>query len=165
MKFLLQGRSGAESVPQLSPASASTFSSYSSQNLPSEYHHTSSSPGSTEVSSDTGNYTNGANGVDGQYAISELKSSNEFEVSQALRRIEEQLSLNEDSLKDIGPFYSHEEVSNSHLIDHYQMSNEDQFSVLQHSENAAHDNNYTQFETQGNFNIMLLFPGIILLAL
>ncbi|XP_022155421.1 calmodulin-binding transcription activator 4 isoform X2 [Momordica charantia] len=143
-----EGRSGAESVPQLSPASASTFSSYLSQNLPSEYHHTSSSPGSTEVSSDTGNYTNGANGVDGQYAISELKSSNEFEVSQALRRIEEQLSLNEDSLKDIGPFYSHEEVSNSHLIDHYQMSNEDQFSVLQHSENAAHDNNYTQFETQ-----------------
>lgn len=160
MRFLLQGRSGTESVPQVSPASASTSGSYLSQNLASEYQQTSLSPGSVEVSSNTGNCTIGSNGMDGQYEISELKSSNECEVSQALRRIEEQLSLNEDSLKDIDSFYGHEEGSNSNL--YFEMSNEDQFSVLQHSENAAHDNDYTSFEMQGNFNTILFFRDIIL---
>lgn len=162
MIFLLQGRSLMESVPQLSPASASTSISYSSQNLASQYQQTSLSPGSVEVSSDTSNRAIGSNGLDGQYEISELKSSDGCEVSQALRRIEEQLSLNEDSLKDIGPFYGHEEGSNSNLIDFYETSNEDQFSVLQHSEKAVHDNNYASFGIQGNFNTMLLFWGIIL---
>ncbi|KAG6592965.1 Calmodulin-binding transcription activator 4, partial [Cucurbita argyrosperma subsp. sororia] len=141
-----EGRPGTESVPQLSPASASTFGSHSSQSFALEHRQSSLSPGSVEVSSDTGNRTVGSNGADGQHEISELK--NECEVSQALRRIEEQLSLNEDSLKDIDPFYGHEEGSNSNLIDYYEMSNDDQFSVLQHSENAIHDNNYTSFEIQ-----------------
>ncbi|CAK9328697.1 unnamed protein product [Citrullus colocynthis] len=130
-----EGRSGTES--------GSTSGSYSSQNLASECQQTSLSPGSVEVTSDTGNLTIGSNGMDGQYEISELKCSNDRDVSQALRRIEEQLSLNEDSLKDIGPFYGHEEGSNSNLIDYYEMSNEDQFSVLQHSENTVHDNTCT----------------------
>ncbi|XP_038874570.1 calmodulin-binding transcription activator 4 [Benincasa hispida] len=143
-----EGRSGTESVPQLSPASVSTSGSYSSQNLGPEYQLTSLSPGSVEVTSDTGNHTIWSNGVDGQYEVSEFKSSNDRDVSQALRRIEEQLSLNEDSLKDIGPFYGDEEGSNSNLIDYYEMSNEDHFSVLQHSENAVHDNTYTSFEMQ-----------------
>ncbi|XP_022991382.1 LOW QUALITY PROTEIN: calmodulin-binding transcription activator 4-like [Cucurbita maxima] len=142
-----EGRSGAESVPQLSPASASSSGSYPSQNHALEYQHL-LSPGSVEVSSETGNRTIASNGVDRQYEISELKSSNDREVSQALRRIEEQLSLNEDSLKDIGPYYGHEEGSNFNLIDYYEMSIEDQFSVLQHPENAVHDNSYTSFEMQ-----------------
>ncbi|KAA0039811.1 calmodulin-binding transcription activator 4 [Cucumis melo var. makuwa] len=148
MGFLLQGRSGMESVPQSSPASVSTSGSCSSQNLASEYQQTSLSPGSVEVSSDTGNHTIESNGVDGHFEILETKGSNEPDVSQALRRIEEQLSLNEDSLKDIDSFYRQDEGSNSNLVDFYEMSNEDQFSVLQHPENAIHDNNYTSFEMQ-----------------
>lgn len=157
MRFLLQGRSGTESVPHLSPASVSTSGSCSSQNLASEYQQTSLSPGSVEVTSDTGNHTIESNGVDGHFEISEIKGSNERDVSQALRRIEEQLSLNEDSLKDIGSFYGQDEDSNSNLIDFYEMSNEDQVSVLQHQENAIHDNNYTSFMMQGNSIISFIF--------
>lgn len=146
-----------ESVPQSSPASVSTSGSCSSQNLASEYQQTSLSPGSVEVSSDTGNHTIESNGVDGHFEILETKGSNEPDVSQALRRIEEQLSLNEDSLKDIDSFYRQDEGSNSNLVDFYEMSNEDQFSVLQHPENAIHDNNYTSFEMQGNNMISSIF--------
>lgn len=59
-----------------------------------------SSPGSLEVSSDVGN---GSLGVD---YIEEYSSQAGNNFGQVLRRLEEQLSLNEDSIKNLGPFYS-----------------------------------------------------------
>ena len=72
----------------------------------SEYPETSqylSSPGSVEVSSEAV-ITSNANCLE----ITERTG----EVDKALRRLEEQLSLNDDSLKGMDPFYSENENSN-----------------------------------------------------
>ncbi|EOX99794.1 Calmodulin-binding transcription activator protein with CG-1 and Ankyrin domains isoform 2 [Theobroma cacao] len=92
-----------------SPVSSSGFSlspnSYTSQNpgsnsLASDVHEpyqNSSSPGSVEVSSDI---VIKNNGIDNAV---EFASSADLQVSEALKRLEEQLSLNEDSFKEMSP--------------------------------------------------------------
>ncbi|XVE92102.1 hypothetical protein REPUB_Repub01dG0068300 [Reevesia pubescens] len=95
-----------------SPVSPSAFSpspnSYTSQNSGSnslasnvhEPYQNLSSPGSVEVSSDI---VIKNNGIDNTV---EYSSPADLHVSQALKRLEEQLSLNEDSFKEMSPFCS-----------------------------------------------------------
>ena len=95
-----------------SPVSSSAFSpssnSYTSQNpgsnsLASDVHEpyqNLSSPGSVEISSDI---VIKNNEIDNAV---EYTSPADLQVSQALKRLEEQLSLNEDSFKEMSPFCS-----------------------------------------------------------
>ncbi|XP_022776347.1 calmodulin-binding transcription activator 4-like isoform X2 [Durio zibethinus] len=95
-----------------SPVSSSAFSpspnSYTSQNrgsnsLASDVHETFqnlSSPGSVEVSSDIFMKNNGIDNTVEYICPADLQ------VSHALKRLEEQLSLNEDSFKEMSPFCS-----------------------------------------------------------
>ncbi|XWS34540.1 hypothetical protein CRYUN_Cryun21dG0047400 [Craigia yunnanensis] len=94
-----------------SPVSSSAYSpsqsSYTSQNpgsnsLASDVHEpyqNLSSPGSVEVSSDVVIKNNGIDNT-----VEYTTSQADLQVSQALKRIEEQLSLNEDNLKEMSPF-------------------------------------------------------------
>ncbi|XP_028771932.1 calmodulin-binding transcription activator 4 isoform X2 [Neltuma alba] len=114
-----EGRSNSGPVTQQSPGSSSAFiqspSSYATQKLGStstfgdsyEPNQSFSSPGSVEFTSDTFIKTNGKNHSDGTEA--ESGNSPELEVTQALRRLEEQLSLNEDIFKEIDSFSSEQE--------------------------------------------------------
>ncbi|KAF7839705.1 calmodulin-binding transcription activator 4 isoform X1 [Senna tora] len=106
-----EGRLNSGPVTQLSSGPSSTFShspsSYTTQKLGStsvfgdsyEPNQSFSSPGSVEVTSDVFISNNGIDHLDGTDA--ESGNSTELEVTQALRRLEEQLSLNEDSFKEI----------------------------------------------------------------
>lgn len=107
----LQGRPSPGSASILSPGSSSSFSQSPSpsttQNLGSmsisdfcEPYHNLTIPTPVEASSDR---------VD---RPGDLGSSAELEVSQALQRLEEQLSLNEDNFKDFGPICSQGEDPN-----------------------------------------------------
>lgn len=56
------------------------------------------SPGAVEVSTDAVVKNNGIDSLDRIAGLAQSSSSSELEVSQALRRLEEQLSSNDDSL-------------------------------------------------------------------
>ncbi|GKV17650.1 hypothetical protein SLEP1_g28124 [Rubroshorea leprosula] len=96
-----------EKSPGLSSVFSPSPKPYTSQNSGSNYqtsdvHEPSQnflSPGYVEVSSDLGLKNRGVDSPE------KHTSSADLDVSQALRRIEEQLSLDEDNTKDIGPFY------------------------------------------------------------
>lgn len=75
-----------------------------------------SSPCSIEVSSGVVIKGNGTSRFNGTERVVEPDGSPELEINQALRRLEEQLSLNDENLKDIGPFYSENE--NSYDLDY-----------------------------------------------
>ncbi|XVF43686.1 hypothetical protein PTKIN_Ptkin02bG0060500 [Pterospermum kingtungense] len=106
-----EAKPGSASIVQ-SPVSSSALSpspnSYTSQNPGSnslasevyEPYQNLSSPGSVEVSSDI---VIKNNGID---STVDFTSPADLQVSQALKRLEEQLSLNEDSFKEISPFCS-----------------------------------------------------------
>uniref|UniRef100_A0A5B7B9D0 Putative calmodulin-binding transcription activator 4 isoform X2 n=1 Tax=Davidia involucrata TaxID=16924 RepID=A0A5B7B9D0_DAVIN len=119
-----EGRHSSGSLSHSSPGSPSTFSqspsSYTAQHLGSkvvtgelyEPYQNLSSPGSLEVSSDVVIKSNGMDHLDGIERTGDISSSSEHEVSQTLGWLEAQLSLNDDSLEDIGPFYGEKENSN-----------------------------------------------------
>ncbi|XP_024990838.1 calmodulin-binding transcription activator 4 isoform X4 [Cynara cardunculus var. scolymus] len=77
-----------------------------------EPYESTSSPGSVEVSSDVVIKSNGTSPLTLAEVTEEIGGSPNFEIDQALQRIREQLSLDEDNLKDIGAFYSENEISN-----------------------------------------------------
>lgn len=74
----------------------------------------SSSPGSIEVSSDLGIKSLGLDHTEKQITSADL------EVSEALQRLEEQLSLNEDTFKDFYPFNSQDGDANDLEILEYE---------------------------------------------
>ncbi|XP_076953540.1 calmodulin-binding transcription activator 4-like isoform X2 [Bidens hawaiensis] len=71
-----------------------------------------SSPSSTEVSSEVVTRSSVSGPLSYTQGIEEVGGSPNPEVNQALRRIEEQLSLDEDNLKDISAFYYANGISN-----------------------------------------------------
>ncbi|KAI3730814.1 hypothetical protein L1987_61992 [Smallanthus sonchifolius] len=71
-----------------------------------------SSPSSIDLSSDLITKSNGTSPLSCTQGIEEIGGSPSFEIDQALRRIKEQLSLEEDYLKDISAFYSENEIPN-----------------------------------------------------
>lgn len=77
-----------------------------------------SSPVSAEVTSDISFANNGMGHSDGTDA--ESGTSTEFKITQALRRLEEQLSLNEDNLEEIAPFCNERETTHDLKPQHLQ---------------------------------------------
>nr|XP_043631412.1 calmodulin-binding transcription activator 4 [Erigeron canadensis] len=77
-----------------------------------EPYDSTSSPSSIEVSSDVVTKSNGTSPFSLNEGTEDIGRSPNFEIDQALRRIEEQLSLGEDNLKDLSAFYSENEISN-----------------------------------------------------
>ncbi|KAK7319028.1 hypothetical protein RJT34_03737 [Clitoria ternatea] len=109
-----EGRLSSGTGAQLSPSSSSAFSQSpspyaqdpGSTSMPGdsyELNQSFSSPGSAEVTSEIFILNNGMGHMDGTDA--ESGTSTELEVTQALRRLEEQLSLNAKSFEEIAPFY------------------------------------------------------------
>ncbi|KAK2969323.1 LOW QUALITY PROTEIN: hypothetical protein RJ640_030864 [Escallonia rubra] len=126
-----KGRHNIGSTSQLSPGTYSglpqSLNSYTTQ-LPAsssavvsetyEPYQNTSSPGSVEVSSDVVTKSTTMDHVDIVETTGEVYKSPEFKYSQALRRLEEQLSLNDDSIEELGPFIAENDKSNNleHLL-------------------------------------------------
>lgn len=112
---LLQGRNNAGNTLQFSPISSSTFNqnpiSCNSQQPGSsaligesyEQYHSLSSPGSVEISSDVVFRSNNFGNIE---RAEEVNSSPEVEMTHALRRLEEQLSLNDETVEEIHSLYT-----------------------------------------------------------
>ncbi|PWA44904.1 Ankyrin repeat-containing protein [Artemisia annua] len=97
---------GSSSYASQFTQSAAAFSQYR------EPYDNTSSPSSIEVSSDVITRSNGASPFSLTEGAEGSGGSPNFEVDQALRRIEEQLSLGEENLKDISGFYNVNEFAN-----------------------------------------------------
>lgn len=149
---MLQGKSSSGPVMELSPGSSSLFSQSHSSDTTQKPGTTSmivdscepnqnfSSPGSIEVSSDIFITNNGMDRLDGTDA-------------QTLRQLEEQLSLNEDSFKEISPFDDQNEISHDLSL------HQDQRVIYKQDQSAAfsgpdeHGPPYDGYKgIQGNLN-------------
>lgn len=97
---------GSSSYASQFTQSAAAFSKFR------EPYDNTSSPSSIEVSSDVITTSNGTSHFSQTEGTEEIGGSPNFEFDQALRRIEEQLSLGEDNMKDISAFYSENEIPN-----------------------------------------------------
>lgn len=107
---LQTGNSGG-SISTLSTGSSSLIQSPDSYATPLSrsgggFSQSTSSPSSVEVSSDVVTMSNGTS------PLSLIEGTDNFEIDVALRRIEEQLSLGEENLKDLSLYYSENEISN-----------------------------------------------------
>lgn len=131
--YHFQGRHSGGSILQLSPGSYSTLTHSPNSNTTQVAGSTSfrefqkpyqsiSSPGSVEVSSDLVIKNDRTNYLDIIESTGEVENSSDLEINQALRRLEEQLSLNDDSLEQIGSFYYETQNSNDGYIVHNQSS-------------------------------------------
>ncbi|KAM7487124.1 hypothetical protein LguiB_024608 [Lonicera macranthoides] len=125
-----EGRHNTGSMSQLSPGSSSTLthspSSYTAQ-LPGPaadvngLRESISSPGSVEASSDTVIKNGRMDCLNIVERPAKVDSSSEFKISQALRELEEQLSLNDDTITKFDPPYSDYDNSNdSEILIHVQ---------------------------------------------
>lgn len=106
---------------------------------------------SPEVSSDLVIQKNGSENVEKLYSTGESDSSTKVVVSEALRRLEEQLSLNEDSFKEFV-----DDDPNGSDIQEYpsDSSNQEQFTAFHGREPIVHDQFYSGYaQMQGNANI------------
>ncbi|XP_068476459.1 calmodulin-binding transcription activator 4 isoform X3 [Phaseolus vulgaris] len=144
-----EGRLSSGAGAQLSPSSSSAFcqspSPYSNQNPGStstlvdsyEPNQSFSSSGTTEVTSDIFILSNKMDHMDGTDA--ESGTSSELVVTQALRRLEVQLSLNEDSFEDIAPFCNKHEAAHDPNLLHNQtvISNQDQSAAFSGSDDQG----------------------------
>ncbi|PON54974.1 Serine/threonine protein kinase [Trema orientale] len=141
--------SGSGSAAQFSPGSISSFSQSPSpsnnQNAGSisvSDYQSLTSPGSIEVSSDTVIKINGRehyNSVDGRGGIGTTK----VDVNQALRKLEEQLSLNEDSFKELeSPNLVEDRTDPDSLEFKMQMFNQNDFLDFSGPENFVRDQCY-----------------------
>ncbi|KAL7110050.1 hypothetical protein ACP275_05G001100 [Erythranthe tilingii] len=117
-------RHSAGSTPQFSTLSSSTFSpspnSFASDRPDSSFfisesigmYHNESSPSSVEISSSQVIKNIGMSQLDLEERTDDVSTSSVPTLSQALRRIEEQLSLNDDEVKEIDRIYIENEDSN-----------------------------------------------------
>ncbi|KAL3501006.1 hypothetical protein ACH5RR_035455 [Cinchona calisaya] len=119
-----ESRNNAGMITQFSPVSSPIFSQSpiscntqqprSSARIGESYDQFCSlySPGPLEFSSNVVINSNGTNYLEDTERTDEVTSSSGLEISEALRVLEEQLSLNDDNLEEIGKFYTQNE--NSH---------------------------------------------------
>ncbi|KAI3733330.1 hypothetical protein L6452_12773 [Arctium lappa] len=103
---------GSSTLIQGSNSYATQFTQSAAFGQFHEPYESTSSPSSVEVSSDVVTKSNGTSPLSLAAGTEEIGGSPNFEIDQALQRIREQLSLDEDNLKDIGAFYSENELSN-----------------------------------------------------
>ncbi|RXH71603.1 hypothetical protein DVH24_025104 [Malus domestica] len=151
----LKGKPSTGSFVQ-SPVSSSFSHSPSSNSTPPgsisivsdlrEPNQNLSSPGSLEVSSDIVN-KNGRGNPENLYGTGELDSLTKFDVNQALRQLEEQLSLNEDSFKG----FMDDSPNASDILDYTDITNKDQFAAFNEPGYVVHDQFYSEpARMQGN---------------
>ncbi|GMI83465.1 hypothetical protein like AT1G67310 [Hibiscus trionum] len=155
-----------------SPLSSSAFSpspnSYTSQNPGSnslandvrEPYLNLSSPGSAEVSSDI---VIKNNGIDNTV---EYTSPGDLQVVHALKRLEEQLSLNEDSVKEISPLYSLDGDTKDSIPEYGReiVKQEQQADPLYEPDDIFQDHLYSQpvrMENYSNSSVLLPDGGMI----
>ncbi|KAI3977252.1 hypothetical protein MKX01_035982 [Papaver californicum] len=110
-----EGRYSAASTSHLSPGSSTIIQDHtlytsnpgSSSSVTESYKQfrSSFSPSSVEVSSVLAVQNNGVDHLDGDDEFGEVSRSNNAEVGQALRRLEEQLSLNDNDIDEIPPYH------------------------------------------------------------
>lgn len=111
----MQGRYSAASSSHLSPGSSTIIQEHTlytsipgSGSAVTESHEpyqSSFSPLSMEVSSVLAVQNNGVDHLDGDDEFTEVSRSSNAEVGQALRRLEEQLSLNDNDIEEIPPYH------------------------------------------------------------
>lgn len=135
--------SGSFSSFSQSPSPSSTPQNAGSLSV-SDYQSL-TSPGSVEVSSDPVFQINGKDHNGSVAGTGELGGSTELEVSHALRKLEEQLSLNDDSFKKLSPPCNQvEEPNDLDLLEYKQvMLNQDQFAHFRGTENVVRDQCYS----------------------
>lgn len=102
-----QGSPGLSYTSIQSPSfgTAQNPGSNSSLSEVNESYQSSFSPGSGEVSSELTNESNGVAQLNGNSRVGDGSFSPEADVTVALRRLEEQLSLNDDDITDLFPYY------------------------------------------------------------
>lgn len=139
---MLQGKHSSGSKALFSPGSSSAFSRslspspYSIQNQGSaslESCQTQSSPSPAEVTSVKAVINHGMDNLD-RVEGAALCSSSDLNMSKALKRIEEQLSLNDDTMKEIDPLFVDDEYFNAvgFLDCEREISQQDQHEALLH---------------------------------
>ncbi|KAG8639968.1 calmodulin-binding transcription activator 4 isoform X3 [Manihot esculenta] len=153
-----EGKSTPRSAVQLSPGLSSAFSpsttSHTTHNRDStsavsdlyDPDRSSSSPSSTEISSEIVTKDNGLETLTG------FTSSPKDGVSQFLRRLEEHLSLNEDSIKETDPLCSEEGITNDPELLEFakQISEKDHYVNMLHGpENIVNNQCYDFGEPPG----------------
>ncbi|KAM0987749.1 hypothetical protein ACFX2J_011775 [Malus domestica] len=106
-----------------------------------------SSPGSLEVSSDIVIKKNGRENPENLYGTGELDSLTKLDVNQALRQLEEQLSLDEDSFKG----FVDDNPNALDILDYSDIANQDQFPAFNGPKYVEHDRFYNEpARMQGN---------------
>ena len=142
---------GSNSYATQLTQSAAAFSQFR------EPYESTSSPSSVEVTSDVVNKSNGTSPLSLAEGTEELGGSPNFEVDQALQRIREQLSLDEDNLNDIGAFYS----ENGAFYSENEISNESGLTINEQDycgSGGIQDgsNNYASEQYPGLFLLLVL---------
>ncbi|KAF5201932.1 Calmodulin-binding transcription activator [Thalictrum thalictroides] len=92
------------------------------------------SPESVEVSSEIVSRNNVMGQMNGKSRVGDLSRSPKVEVGQALRRLEEQLSLNDDDIAELFPQY--EQSNNLGFLNPEKMSHQDELPVLKSIESS-----------------------------
>ncbi|XP_010250677.1 PREDICTED: calmodulin-binding transcription activator 4-like isoform X2 [Nelumbo nucifera] len=122
-----------------------------------ESYHSSVSPGSVEVSSDSVIWNNEVDHLEGIDKVVEFRSSSDPEINQALRRLEEQLSLNDEDLaEELSSYYLQNEKSKGSVILDYgkESFNENEDVVLLHrSECSGHGQHFSGNVRKGDDSI------------
>ncbi|KAG2706575.1 hypothetical protein I3760_05G109900 [Carya illinoinensis] len=141
---LTEGKHSPGSFALLSPGSSSSYSqsptSYISQNpgsnsKPSDFEpYKSLSSSGSEVSSEIAIKNNGVDDLERVGRTGQKENFDELQVTQALQRLEEQLSLDEESFQDISLFYNQCENPNDSDIPEYEIENsrQDEHAALPH---------------------------------
>lgn len=157
--FIKQGKTSPGSASVLSSGSSSSFgqspSPGTTQSHFYEPYQNLTNPASFEITSNTVIKQNGKDNFDGVDKIGDSGLA-ELEINQALRRLEEQLSLNDDSFKEFGPICSQDEDSNNVDLLEYErkISNEEQFSEFDCSEQNVWNQCYSgSYGAKGNRHI------------
>jgi hypothetical protein len=147
----LQGKPSPGAVALSSPESSSPFSQSTScyttpnpgsNSIITDFFEPYQSLSSPEVSSEIATQNNGMDHLDRMGRTGQRDSSAEIEVTQALRRLEEQLSLNEERFEEISQFSNQDQNSNDSNILEYERENskQDQYSALLHGHATMQDN-------------------------
>ncbi|KAK9117573.1 hypothetical protein Sjap_016520 [Stephania japonica] len=152
---ITEGKHGIGSSSVSSPSSTYTstqsLSLRSSQNPVSasavselyEPCQSSYSPVSVEVSSELMTRNNTMDHLESKDKSQYVSSSSpDSEVSQALRRIEEQLSLNDNDRAELSSYYNEEKLKDSQVSIHDMHTNNETFAAVESKENGVHYETY-----------------------
>ncbi|KAL5717515.1 hypothetical protein ACHQM5_010501 [Ranunculus cassubicifolius] len=153
-----QGSPGLSYTSNPSPSFSTALNAGSNSTVSevNEPYQSSFSPGSTEVSSVLMNGTNGIGQLNGENIVGDVSSSPELEVH--LRRLEEQLSLNDDEIPD---YSSYNGENNDLGAIEFESSHQDKLRVLSGGESNINYTEHVGRVEESRSNIFLHVPGDI----